>query len=71
MAHHLIADETTNPIPRCPHCDAEQAAIGLFNWAAGMWMILAIYCSECHKILHLQALPVATQEIEGQIVKPS
>lgn len=49
------------PVPRCPHCSQEMAAVNYFNWAADPWIVLAIYCPDpdCHKVLNMQILPGA------------
>jgi hypothetical protein len=70
MARNLISDATNNPIPHCPHCDVELPGLGLFNWAAGVWMILCVYCSHCQKILHMQVLPMVNGE-EPRVQIPS
>jgi hypothetical protein len=52
------------PLPCCPHCGAELPGLGLFNWNAGSWMILAVYCSSsiCRKILNMQVLPMVEEQ---------
>jgi hypothetical protein len=70
MARQIMHDETTQPIPRCPECDAELPILGLFNWAVGVWMILSVYCPACQKVLHMQVLPMMPAE-EQRIQRPS
>jgi hypothetical protein len=44
-------------IPHCPHCDAEMVSLGLFSWQAGPWMLIAIHCPSCRKVLQIQPAP--------------
>jgi len=62
--------EQAAPLPHCPYCDAEQAGLGLFNWQAGVWMILAVYCAHCKKILNMSVLPMMAGE-EPRVQIPS
>lgn len=43
--------------PKCPHCGEAMPSIGLFNWLAGPWMIMAAYCHACKKALHFTTVP--------------
>jgi hypothetical protein len=52
----------TPVIPHCPHCNSEMPALGLFNWQAGAYIILSLFCSTCKKVLHLQVVPVMPDE---------
>lgn len=70
MAHQLMHDETTNPIPCCPYCEEEMPGLGLFNWQAGVWMILSVYCPACRRVLHMQVLPMVAGE-EPRVQIPS
>jgi hypothetical protein len=58
----ITGEVVASPIPCCPHCDAEMPALGLFNWQAGPWMILSLYCPECKKVIHMQVLPMVAEE---------
>jgi hypothetical protein len=41
------------PLPCCPHCGGELAAVGHFMWQAQNAVILCVYCphQECRKVL--------------------
>ena len=52
--------------PHCPHCDAPMDGIGLFNWLAGPWMIMAAYCAACKKALHFATVPAQIVQTSGE-----
>lgn len=56
------------PIPTCPHCSADLATVGYYNWRAAGWIILCVYCphSTCRKTLTMQVLP----DIEAAQLQP-
>jgi hypothetical protein len=58
------------PVPCCPHCGVELPSLGLYNWATGVFMILAIFCPGCKKVLNFQALPMEIGE-PSRISMPS
>lgn len=62
----MSAPDQAPIIPLCPHCAKELAALGLYNWATGTWVILTIYCGECRKTLHFQIVPVAAMPAESR-----
>lgn len=49
------------PLPRCPHCGTELAALCCFNWQMGAWGVLEVHCpnKECSKVLSMQIVPTA------------
>lgn len=59
MINTKPAEETEIPVPCCPHCGAALPVISYFNWQAGDWVILCVYCpaQSCRKTIHLQLLP--------------
>jgi hypothetical protein len=57
-------------IPCCPHCKAELAAPGLYNWSAGPFMLLGVYCLGCKAVLKLDTLPAMMGE-QSRLVEPS
>ena len=51
------AKPATVPGPICHHCDGELQAVGFFQWAQGLFMILCVYCPHCRRELSTQVIP--------------
>jgi hypothetical protein len=64
-------DTPVNPIPKCPHCEAELPGVGIFNWQAGAVMIISVYCGACLKVLHMSVVPVMEQQEPPRVQIPS
>ncbi len=62
--------ESPIPVPHCQYCNEPLHGIGLFNWQAGVWMILCIHCPHCMKAFYFQPLPLAVEE-PSRIQRPS
>jgi hypothetical protein len=58
------------PIPKCPYCDAEMPALGLFSWQVPNFIILATYCATCKVALNFQTLPATQAPEEKRIARP-
>jgi hypothetical protein len=54
--------ETLPAPPHCPHCSATLAELGLYHWVTPQWLVLAMHCPSCRKLLHMQSIPIAPPE---------
>lgn len=50
------------PIPRCPFCSGELKELAFYNWVMPAWVILAVHCPHCHKVLNMTTLPIEPPE---------
>jgi hypothetical protein len=65
-----MAQQIEMPFPRCPYCSAELPGVALYNWQHTAGAILCVYCPDpqCHKVLHLQVVPML--EGESRLIPP-
>jgi len=50
-------DPSKVPGPICRHCSEELPAVGFYQWAHGLFMILCVYCPHCRRELSTQVIP--------------